>query len=128
MRVSLQLFASVRDLIGQRFLALDICEGATIGDLKTRLALDYPVLQPLISRIACAVDDEYAAADQVLHEGAAVALIPPVSGGAQAIDSPPLAEPFWITREPLERHASVLLGLVGGSQNGAIDLFYGVVR
>jgi molybdopterin converting factor subunit 1 len=128
MRVSLQLFASLRELVGAKCVEIELREGATVDDLKARLALDYPVLQPIIATVACAVDDDYVAASQELHEGAEVALIPPVSGGAQTVDAPPTSEPFWLTRERLEPHAQTLVRLVGGDRNGAVTLFYGIVR
>jgi molybdopterin converting factor subunit 1 len=128
MRISLQLFASLREIVGQKNVDLDIREGSTVEELKERLAVQFPALGPIMKTIACAIDDEYVAVDQVLHEGAAVALIPPVSGGAQAVGGPPLTEPFWLTRERLEPHAHVLLDLVRHDHDGAIDLFYGVVR
>ena len=122
------LFARLRDVVGEKRLDLDLADGATIDQLKSRLARDYPALGPVMPNVACAVDDEYVASATALHEGAEVALIPPVSGGAQALDSPPATEPFWLTHERLEPHAQTLVGLVSGPQNGAVALFYGVVR
>jgi molybdopterin synthase catalytic subunit len=114
--------------MGTKCVDIELGDGATIDDLKARLAADYPVLQPVIATVACAVNDDYVAASEVLHEGAEVALIPPVSGGAQLVEAPPASEPFWLTRERLEPHAHTLVDLVRSGRNGAVNLFYGIVR
>lgn len=119
MKVSLLLFAGLRDMVGQRSLCLELGEGATVGELKSRLAAEYPSVQPLIERIVFAVNDEYVPFDERLEDGAEVALIPPVSGGA-------FDDLFLLTREPLE--AQRLAELVRADDCGAVTLFYGVVR
>lgn len=118
MKVSLLMFAGLRDLVGARNLCLDIEDGARVSDLKERLARDYPRVRPLLKTLVFAIDDEYVAFDERLHEGAEVALIPPVSGGA--------AELFRLTTQPIDGQA--LATLVRRDDDGAIALFYGVVR
>jgi molybdopterin synthase catalytic subunit len=119
MEVSLRLFASLHDLVGARQLRIELDDGATVDDLKTRLSADYPAVQPMIDRVVFAVDDEYVSFDERLREGAEVAAIPPVSGGAKA----PL---FLVTHEVMDPQA--LVEAVRSDIDGAIDLFYGVVR
>jgi molybdopterin synthase catalytic subunit/molybdopterin converting factor small subunit len=103
-------------------MSLDLNEGATVGDLKQRLAADFPALGPMLDKVVCAIDDEYVPFEQHLHEGAEVALIPPVSGGAVET-SPSL---FRLTHEVMEPQQ--LAELVRRDEAGAIALFYGVVR
>ncbi len=122
MKVSLQLFASVREAVGQRNLCLEIDDGSRVDDLKVRLAHDYPALQPLLKTVVFAMDDEYVAADEPLRDGAALAVIPPVSGGSGE------GELFRLTSEPIELGAPMLAELVRGDHDGAVALFYGVVR
>ena len=124
MEVSLRLFASLRELVGSRDLRIALREGATVGDLKDRLAADYPAARQLLSRVVFAVDDEYVAANETLHDGAEVAAIPPVSGGASktSLDT----GLFGVTCEPLD--AQALADCVRRDESGAIALFYGVVR
>jgi MoaE-MoaD fusion protein len=121
MTVSLRFFASLREAVGQKEMRLDIADGATIDDLKARLSLDFPKLEAMLPRVVCAIDDEYVAADERLRDGAQVALIPPVSGGAA--QAPGL---YWVTYEPLD--AQKLADLVRTDADGAVTLFYGVVR
>jgi molybdopterin converting factor subunit 1 len=122
MKVSLQLFASVREAVGRRDLSMEIEDGSRVSDLKLRLASDYPALRPLLKTVVFAIDDEYVSADERLHEGAAVAVIPPVSGGSGEV------ELFRLSREPIEALAPSLAELVRQDEDGAVALFYGVVR
>jgi molybdopterin synthase catalytic subunit len=118
MKVSLRLFAGLRELVGERQISLELADSATIADLRQRLAADYPAVGPLLPNVAFAVDDEYVTLDERLRDGVEVALIPPVSGGSGDL--------YRITTEPLV--ADELVALVQRDEAGAIDLFYGVVR
>lgn len=119
MKVALHLYASVREAVGQREVCLDLDDGATIADLKERLAADFPPLEPMLATVVFAIDDEYVPFEQALHDGAEVALIPPVSGGS----SDGL---FKITHDVLE--PDTLVKLVRRDEAGAVTLFYGDVR
>ena len=81
MRIQVRLFARARDLTGVDKLTLDLPEGATVGQLRRRLADEHPAVAGLLERSALAVDDEFAGDDKTLPAGAEVALLPPVSGG-----------------------------------------------
>ena len=117
MKISLRLFAGLHDLVGERDISLDLPDGATVEELKSRLAAEYPVVQPFLKTLIFAIDDEYIPESQALRDGARVSLIPPVSGGAEF---------FCITSQPLDPQA--LVGLVRKDESGAVALFYGVVR
>jgi molybdopterin synthase catalytic subunit/molybdopterin converting factor small subunit len=107
--------------MGRREMGFEVDEGATVEDLKARLGCDYPALQPLMKTVVCAIDDEYVASDERLRAGAEVALIPPVSGGAEV-------ELFRVTHDAIEADAPALAEAVRRSEDGAVALFYGVVR
>ena len=124
MKVSLHAFAAAREAIGAREVCIELDDGATLGDLKLRLATAYPSLQALLPTIAFAIDDEYVPFEEHLHEGADVALIPPVSGGAT--EAEPTTSLFRVTYEPMV--ADDLVRLVRRDEAGAITLFYGDVR
>jgi molybdopterin synthase catalytic subunit len=79
--VNVRLFAGLHDMIGKRDIVLDLPSGATIGDLRDRLGEEYPIVQPFLTTLVCAVDEEYVPSEHVLREGDDVALIPPISGG-----------------------------------------------
>src|SRR6266508_864587 len=113
MKVSLQLFASLREAVGRRDLSLEVDDGSRVSDLRARLASDYPSLGPLLKTVVFAIDDEYVSADERLHDGAAVALIPPVSGGSGERNL------FWLTYEPIEAQAPALAELGRRDEDGA---------
>ena len=81
MNVTVRFFARARDLTGTPSETFDLAEGATVLDLRRRLAANYPALESLLARSALAVNDEFADDDQHLQNDAEVALLPPVSGG-----------------------------------------------
>jgi molybdopterin converting factor subunit 1 len=79
--VSVKLFARARDLAGAAAVTVELPDGATVGDLRRRLASLYPALTSLLERSALAVQDEFADDGLTLPLDAEVALLPPVSGG-----------------------------------------------
>jgi molybdopterin converting factor subunit 1 len=80
-RVTVRLFARLRDIAGASELAREIQPGATIGSVWQQLAGEYPELMRYERSISSAVNADYARMDQVLREGDEVAFLPPVSGG-----------------------------------------------
>jgi molybdopterin converting factor subunit 1 len=81
MNLSVRLFARARDLAGTPSLAVELPDGATVADLRRRLAEVCPALASLLERSALAVNDEFAADSVILSPAAEIALLPPVSGG-----------------------------------------------
>jgi molybdopterin converting factor subunit 1 len=79
--VSVKLFARARDLAEAAAVTVELPDGATVGDLRRRLASLYPALTSLLERSALAVHDEFADDSLTLPLDAEVALLPPVSGG-----------------------------------------------
>lgn len=80
--INVKLFAGLKDMIGAREIAVDVPDGATVGDLRERVGQAYPIVQALLPALVCAVDEEYVPPSHPLRDGDTVALIPPVSGGA----------------------------------------------
>ena len=81
MRVTVRLFARLRDIAGQSELARHVEPGATIGTVWRQLAGEYPGLVPYERSISSAVNADYARMDTELSDGDEVAFLPPVSGG-----------------------------------------------
>jgi molybdopterin synthase catalytic subunit len=90
-KVNVRLFAGLREAVGAREVTIEIPEDASVAELKARLGSAYPAVQPMLERAVCAIDDEYVATDERVREGAEVALIPPVSGGASLSKQPGLS-------------------------------------
>jgi molybdopterin converting factor subunit 1 len=81
MRVTLRLFARLRDIVGAAELTRDVADGATIGDVWRGLTREYPALADYERSISSAVNADYARMDQTLKADDEVAFLPPVSGG-----------------------------------------------
>jgi molybdopterin converting factor subunit 1 len=79
--VNIRLFASLREMIGEREITLALPEGATVRELHACIGEAYPLVKPFLPSIVCAVGEEYVPSTHPLREGDLVALIPPVSGG-----------------------------------------------
>ncbi len=81
MRVTIKLFARLRDIAGAPELARDVAPGATIGAVWRELANEFPELANYERSISSAVNADYARMDTPLRDGDEVAFLPPVSGG-----------------------------------------------
>jgi molybdopterin converting factor subunit 1 len=80
-RVTVRLFARLRDIVGAAEVPRDVPPGATIGSLWRQLVAEFPELAGYERSISSAVNADYARMDQPLGEGDEVAFLPPVSGG-----------------------------------------------
>jgi molybdopterin converting factor subunit 1 len=81
MRVTVRLFARLRDIAGAAELARDVNPGATVGSVWTMLAREFPELASYERSISSAVNEDYAKMDRALRDDDEVAFLPPVSGG-----------------------------------------------
>jgi molybdopterin converting factor subunit 1 len=81
MTITIRLFAVLRDRAGLAQLQLELPNGTSAADASRRLAVNYPDIEPYLSKTAFAVNQQYASPATELHDGDELALIPPVSGG-----------------------------------------------
>jgi molybdopterin converting factor subunit 1 len=81
MRVTVRLFARLRDIAGAAELTREVDPGATLGSVWRQLAAEYPALGPYERSISSAVNADYARMDTPLSDGDEIAFLPPVSGG-----------------------------------------------
>ena len=81
MRVTIRLFARLRDITGASELARDLPPGTTIGDVWRQLADEFPELAHYERSISSAINADYARMTQVVSDGDEIAFLPPVSGG-----------------------------------------------
>jgi MoaE-MoaD fusion protein len=107
MRITVRLFAVLRERAGRDTLELDLADGATVRDAIA--AADVPDGLSVVM----AVNRSYADADATLQAGDELALIPPVSGGA--IHTAPLS-------------VDALAERVRDPRAGAVVTFSGVTR
>ncbi len=75
-------FGIVKDIFGASFRDIEVGEGLSISvaGFKDALESQYPEIKRLAS-YAIAVNNEYAADNEIIGEKDEVAVIPPVSGG-----------------------------------------------
>jgi MoaE-MoaD fusion protein len=129
MVVHVRLFAVLRERAGTDSLELTLRRGATVADAIRALA-EHEQLGELLERVPVhmAVNRDYAAAGTVLTPEDELALIPPVSGGADAEDERGVTPRVHvrISEEPLSLQA--LSRAVGDPGSGAIVIFQGVTR
>jgi molybdopterin converting factor subunit 1 len=81
MKVTVLLFASVAQAVGERRLEVDALPGARVVDIRDRLLEHYPALARFAPNLMYAVNEEYAELETPVTDGATLAFIPPVSGG-----------------------------------------------
>ncbi|MBI4476431.1 MAG: molybdopterin converting factor subunit 1 [Acidobacteria bacterium] len=82
MRVTLRLFARLRDITGSGELVREVPDGATVAMVWDALATEFPELASYRSSISSAVNADYAKMETAVRDGDEVAFLPPVSGGS----------------------------------------------
>jgi molybdopterin synthase catalytic subunit len=115
MQVRVRLFAGLRERAGSPELALELPDGASVGDALAQLSgLTEGV------PVVLAVNRQYAQHDDILQAGDEVALIPPVSGGSVGVAHARVGgEPLLL--DPLVER-------VRDPRAGAVVTFSGVTR
>lgn len=116
--IVVRFFAAARDRAGVSSLELDLPSGSRVKDLVTELVAKLPALGPLMPKLRIAVAEEFANPDDVIPDGAEVALIPPVAGGSGAL--------FRLQDTPLSLQEVV--DAVSATSQGGLVTFTGAVR
>ncbi|HTM02009.1 MAG TPA: molybdopterin converting factor subunit 1 [Vicinamibacterales bacterium] len=81
MRVTVRLFARLRDLAGSGELVRDVTAPATVQSVWQSLVQDMPGLRDYERTMSVAVNADYTRMSAPVAEGDEVAFMPPVSGG-----------------------------------------------
>ena len=110
MELEVRLFAGLRQRAGSDSVRVQLPEPATVSDLLA--AMELPPRSCVV-----AINREYVPGDRAIEPGDEVALIPPVSGGAELVR---------LTDEPID--VSALLAAVRDPRAGAVVVFEGVTR
>lgn len=84
MRINVLYFGTLKDLFALEQEPLDVPDGTTVESLLSLLRTQTSKQSDLWRTLAVAVNRDYAGLAMVLHDGDEVALLPPVSGGAQS--------------------------------------------
>ena len=81
MKVRVQFYAQLRDLIGLRELDIDLPEGATVRDLLQKIYSQQPSLRAHDKSILICSGVEFVDRDHKLRPGEEISIMPPVQGG-----------------------------------------------
>ncbi|MEX2272059.1 MAG: MoaD/ThiS family protein [Vicinamibacterales bacterium] len=81
MRVTVRLFARLREIAGAETIAHDVPDGSSLADVWTSLSSTWPALAAFDRTVSGAINAEYARMSREVREGDDVAFLPPVSGG-----------------------------------------------
>jgi molybdopterin converting factor small subunit len=81
MRVTVKLFARLRDLAGRGEIPCTIAAPATIADVWRALVAMHPALGPHAQSVSAARNAAYARMTTPVADGDDIAFLPPVSGG-----------------------------------------------
>jgi molybdopterin converting factor subunit 1 len=81
MRVTIRLFARLRDLAGTGELVRDVADPATVATVWSALVAEMPTLRDYERTMSVAVNADYSRMSAAVREGDEVAFLPPVSGG-----------------------------------------------
>jgi molybdopterin synthase catalytic subunit len=117
MPIQVLYFAGARDAAGTARETLAPVP-PTVGELRRALESTHPRLARILPRCRIAVDQEFAGDDAALREGAEVAIVPPVSGGAARL--------FAVVDRPLA--LAEVIEAVTSPGRGGIVTFTGTVR
>lgn len=81
MNVRVRLFAVAKQAARSDWIDLELPEGSTVAQLRSRLGAQMPQLSGLLRQMMFAIDAQYADDGTIITPGADVACVPPVSGG-----------------------------------------------
>jgi molybdopterin synthase catalytic subunit len=112
-KISVRLFAGLRERAGADRVELELPDDARAGDVLAAMGLEP-------GQCIVALDREYARADERVRPDHEVALIPPVSGGADVVR---LVD---VTAAPLD--IAAVAAAVRDPRAGAVVTFEGVTR
>jgi molybdopterin converting factor subunit 1 len=82
MRVTVRLFARLRETAGTSEWVCEVPPGASVSDVWRTLTSAHPGLEPFGGSVSAAVNADFAKLSAVVRDGDEVAFLPPVSGGS----------------------------------------------
>jgi len=81
MKVRVQFYAQLRELIGVHELELELRQGATVGELLDEVYAQQPQLRPHDKSILIGAALEFVGRNYKPNPGEEIAIMPPVQGG-----------------------------------------------
>lgn len=122
MQIKVLLFATLRDIVGEKRLTLEMNgESTTVDGVRAKLIEQYPEIEANINAALASLNEEFASSEEVVKDGDVVAFFPPVSGGSG--EQP---EIFLLPEEPISHDD--LMASITTPATGAVCFFSGMVR
>jgi MoaE-MoaD fusion protein len=125
-QIRVLFFGVLRDLAGRGSELISLPEPATLRDLLAHLRQHMPRLNAHLPAIAMSINQEYARPESTLKPDDEVALLPPVSGGTDAVTQVLPRRRANIAIEKINVQA--LIDEIKQPEDGATVVFEGIVR
>ena len=81
MRVTVRLFARLKELAGADTMTVEVAEPATVAMVWRAATVAAPALLPFEHALSCPVNATFSRMSHQVSDGDDVAFLPPVSGG-----------------------------------------------
>jgi MoaE-MoaD fusion protein len=123
MQIQVLLFATLKDLAGEKQIALTLPgESGTVDAVRQTLIGRYPQIAENLRVALAAINEEFAFPVDLVRDGDVIAFFPPVSGG----EHEELPEICRLADEPIDHDD--LIAAITTPGTGAVCLFSGMVR
>jgi len=119
LEIDVLYFATLRDLTGQRREKLEVPDGLTIGDLKSRLGERGERLALALDSALFSINREFAFMEEQIRAGDEIGVFPPVSGGGA---------PTILSVTPDILDLNDIVASITSESTGAVCAFTGIVR
>jgi molybdopterin converting factor small subunit len=80
-KVKVLFFSTIRRVIGQKEMVIELPTGSSVLDLKHRIAQAYPHAEPTLEFMLASVDRVFSQDDTILFDQVEVGFFPHISGG-----------------------------------------------
>jgi MoaD family protein len=81
MKVRVELYSRLKEIVDASLLELSLPENATVKDLFEQLKKSYPKLRDFEKSILFGIGVEFVDRSYLLNDGDVIAIMPPVQGG-----------------------------------------------
>jgi molybdopterin converting factor subunit 1 len=80
-KITVRLFANLREVVGEREITIIVPSGVTVRHLNNEIFRKYPQLKSFSNKFVTSVNCKVTTGDTIITSSDEVALLPPVSGG-----------------------------------------------
>lgn len=81
-KISIRLYANLKEKAGTNQIEMDIPQGCTVGELKTLLKKACPPLGPQLANVVVLINKHHIFLDSdIIPSNAEVTFLPPIAGG-----------------------------------------------